>query len=547
MDVPRPLFSESSQNDAVNSVNPSTTPSLVESAASYLSQSRMSLMSPRAEEKITAIACIANRLLFADGFQREILEAMRLVHMDLRATLAQSVTPQTVKAIEHQSNIVGSILTQWTRKHQAFSEELESLNFQNTANTPQEALTLKAKVLRIPEINGCELNFAAAQRLQKFFVEWVMSPFLATGPTTHDLPHFVAAAKQIQTCFDKVRDRFEDAAFSAEQLSRDTVKAWQNVARMRAEVEEKNSLQQEKYQDKSNRSKRGFKSFFSKLKGHSKKDSEDITSGSEDDLQKVLPAPHLDLGLQEAGKCPHLAVFPPAPLSVLESQQKDLQRHHEHLRRLSQLSRPETIRVVSNSSQIRSPKSDEHRRDVPPILESPRRPTASQPEHAAKFIPYSTSKENCRHDHEAEKNSHGSVPHRKQIVDERIDPTFTELSELTQLETEILEASVPDHASQPESDEDPEAAKSWWRERALQDLEAGVTGDADIQGHEKASEDLTEEERTRRKGKAMAKALAMLEGEAGGHTEENGGGPITYDFSRLSFRPDQTERFGRQL
>ncbi|KAK7515215.1 uncharacterized protein IWZ02DRAFT_435674 [Phyllosticta citriasiana] len=546
MDVPRPLFSESSQNDAVNSVDSSTTPSLAESAASSLLQSRMSLMSPRAEERITAIACIANRLLFADGFQREILEAIRLVHMDLRATLAQGVTPQTVKAIEHQSTIVGSILTQWTRKHQAFSEELESLNFKNTANTPQEALTFKAKVLRIPEINGCELNFAAAQRLQKFFVEWVISPFLATGPTTHDLPHFVAAAKQIQTCFDKVRDRFEDAAFSAEQLSRDTVKAWQNVARMRAEVEEGNSLQQGRNQDKSNRSKHGFKSFFSKLKGHSKKDSEYITNGSGEDLQKVLPASHLDLGLEEAGKRPHLAVFPPAPLSVLESQQKDLQRHHEHLRRLSQLSRPETIRV-SNSSQIRSSKLDEHRRDIPPILESPRRPTASQPEHAAKFIPYSTSKENCRHDHEVEKNSHGSVPHRKQIVDERIDPTFTELPELTQLETEILEASVPDHASQPESEEDPEAAKSWWRERALQDLEAGVTGDADFQAHEKASEDLTEVERTRRKGKAMAKALAMLEGESGGHAEENGGGPITYDFSRLSFRPDQTERFGRKL
>ncbi|KAK8169386.1 hypothetical protein IWX90DRAFT_485342 [Phyllosticta citrichinensis] len=529
-------------------------PSLAESSFNSLLLDRMSLQSPRAEGKMSAIASLANRLLFTDGFQQEIIRALRLVHVELRVTLAQGVRPENINKIQRHSAAVSDILALWTRSNQNISGEVVSVSIKNLPTTLQEAVPFKEKMLRLPTINGCELNFAAAHRLHIYFVDCVASPFQSTRGLMHDLPRIAAAAQSIQSCFHMVQDRFEDVAFSAEQLSRDTVKAWQHVAQIRAEIEaEEDKRRQEEKEDKSSRSKRPFKSLFSKFRGHAKKDSDDTTKASEDDHNSDLPNPRLSLGLLEAGKRPRLAVFPPAPLHVLEQQQKDVLRHHENVRRQSQLSQRETIRVVSNQSQARLPESHESKHDSHAVLQSPRQTEARQPAYEPTVNRDSTNEENGRRDQECYKDDHESVPNRKRIVDQRLESEADqdgELEELSQLEQEILEASVPDHLSQPDSNEDPEAARSWWRKRALQALETG--GDVGEQGGDSAGEEedqeeeLTEEELAKRREEAKAKALAMLEGE-GDDQGGNDAGPVAYDFSKLSFGPDEMERLGRQL
>ncbi|KAK7533808.1 uncharacterized protein J3D65DRAFT_678826 [Phyllosticta citribraziliensis] len=458
--------------------------------------------------------------------------------------LAQGARPETVNKIQHHSAAVTDILALWTRSNQNISGDLVSINVKNLPSTLQEAVPFKEKMLRLPTINGCELNFAAAQRLHVYFVDCVASPFQSTRESMHDLPRIAAAAQSIQSCFHMVQDRFEDVAFSAEQLSRDTVKAWQDVSKISAGIEaEEERRRQEEKEDKSSRSKRPFKSLINKFKGNAKKDSDATTKTDEDDNKLDLPNPRLSLGLSEAGKRPRLAVFPPAPLPVLEQQQREVARHHENVRRQSQLSQAETIRIVSNSSQRPTLSSNEVRHDSGPVFESPRRTATKQPDYEQTSNPQSTSEESLSyHDHDS--NNHESVPNRKQIIDQRFEDDDGEVEELTQLEQEILEASVPDHSSQPDSNEDPEAAQSWWRKRALQDLEAGRDGEegGDSAEEEDQEEELTEEEVVKRRELAKAKALALLEGNDG---QDGGAGNL--DFSKLSFGPDEMERLGRQL
>ncbi|KAK8170911.1 hypothetical protein BKA80DRAFT_250685 [Phyllosticta citrichinensis] len=270
METPRPTSSVNSRDEDDIPFSPSAQTPPTKSGAIHQLQS---------------VIQTVNRLLWADGFQADILEAIQTLDR-MRSSLQGGITKETLQHIETLSKKVVNILTAWTRRNQRISVDARLMKVAK-APTGKD---------RMPG------HIEAAQSLQSFFVNNIAGNHLAPEEPLHG--HLIA-----------VGGRLDDAVFSAEQASID-------AAALRKEMSERSlrvsscSGQQEKHNKKGKQNKRKFtlKGLFSKGRG---KSNDDITDGVPETVQSD---DRFELWREDDALSP-LSALPPACLVQPKAQE----------------------------------------------------------------------------------------------------------------------------------------------------------------------------------------------------------------------------------
>lgn len=147
MDIANPASSIHSRNENGDRVTSSAIAptvrkdslELVPSPDTSSQEIRMTLSNRLDDEAIRWAAQAANRLLFYNGLQTDIVEVSRLLHVEMRAVLSNGPVTDAERSLQHLADILGEILVRWESQNQSYTAEIASLDFRSPPKTPEKA------------------------------------------------------------------------------------------------------------------------------------------------------------------------------------------------------------------------------------------------------------------------------------------------------------------------------------------------------------------------------------------------------------------------
>lgn len=72
----------------------------------------------------------ASRLLFSDGFQQQIIDAIHVIHSQLRPTLRLEGTDETMRSIDASCNLLMKTLTGWSQRQRSLCDSISRVNLE---------------------------------------------------------------------------------------------------------------------------------------------------------------------------------------------------------------------------------------------------------------------------------------------------------------------------------------------------------------------------------------------------------------------------------
>ncbi|KAK8200211.1 uncharacterized protein BKA78DRAFT_291744 [Phyllosticta capitalensis] len=423
MDIANPASSIHSRNENGDRVTSSAIAptvrkdslELVPSPDTSSQEIRMTLSNRLDDEAIRWAAQAANRLLFYNGLQTDIVEVSRLLHVEMRAVLSNGPVTDAERSLQHLADILGEILVRWESQNQSYPAEIASLDFRSPPKTPEKASGFSATLRSLPVKAGCELNLKAAQNLQEYFISCVVLPFATMSAKEDSLPHDASRATAIRSFLLIVRRHLNSVVSSAERLYHTASQAWEQVYELRERIAtaEANEDTGKIPDDIQRHAKHRLQAMLDRLKGRKKgkagaekKSSSAVDTVNYSTSDPIVPMLRLFPGITQAGKRPRLAALPPAPLNELEKQQADIKRYHGITRLKKQQDDERTNKEesslagnYSSTHEIdQSPETSVFERDKRYVLDTPEGPRQKN-----SFLPraFGTSKHDSKLDQES--------------------------------------------------------------------------------------------------------------------------------------------------
>ncbi|KAK8258228.1 hypothetical protein IWZ00DRAFT_485238 [Phyllosticta capitalensis] len=202
----------------------------------------------RAEWRYQSTLVAANRLIWDDGFQHNIIKAVRTLHIELRPILRADAAETTSKKTKDLCNVIGESLDEWSRRNRMLCDDIYTLDFNalreasqiDGGDCTQRILSLK-HIIRtmieksshvfaystLPSISGCEANLVAISFFQQYFSEDVDFFFTPNSSSVEDLYYLVPAERQTRACLLQLRDSFHGCKATAKWLLDDGTSVWQ--------------------------------------------------------------------------------------------------------------------------------------------------------------------------------------------------------------------------------------------------------------------------------------------------------------------------------
>ncbi|KAK8220534.1 hypothetical protein IWZ01DRAFT_477492 [Phyllosticta capitalensis] len=387
----------------------------------------------------------ASRLLFSDGFQQQIIDAIHAIHSQLRPTLRLEGTDETMRSIDASCNLLMKTLTGWSQRQRSLCDSisrvnLEALRYVLPANfeTHTEVMDELRTIFRsLRTVSGCEVNFRTISLIKDYFSVDIGFFFVPIATTHHDVQHLSPADRQARVCFQRLGDAIHEAKATAHWLLDDVTEIWEefskpttipglqmadtrcisNVPQIAVKGSQEIETQPEKMPRKRlDKAKQKLGTIFSHFKKVDKQMSRDHNT------LPVISAPsnvvHTS-GFTKPGASPFLDTLPEAPLSDLELWQIGAQQRHSTMKQSPQ-----------KNSEIGAAFETTIRHKVLGLPD---------------FIKNQDHMSNSTHDDK--RDSH---------------------SEATRTDSVI--GTTWEHD---DGETDPEAIQSFWRHRALEDLERG--------------------------------------------------------------------------
>ncbi|KAK7533809.1 uncharacterized protein J3D65DRAFT_669543 [Phyllosticta citribraziliensis] len=449
MEAPRPTSSVYSRDEDGNSISPAE-------------QFQVQPVSSVADQLLQSVVRTVKRLLWADGFQAQILEVIEALNQ-MHGLLRNGLIEETLQKIESLSKKVVDILTAWTRRNQRISVDARLMREANISAVSQ--LDPNTRIQPLPTITGCEVNVEAIQGMRSFFVDSVVNLCSAAKHAGHGSAHSTPTEIRVINCLLATRDRLEDVAFSTEQASKDVAASWKAISERSLYLASRASQEVNKRaKEKQRIGKFTFKNLFSKRNSRKDdivQDDSGRKANTDSPAKASESAPHdaaqrrYPPGMFYADAFSPLSALPPTSLVNLEAQ-------HETTQQAVPEERHDSVSVASHNGEHHSVNLGR-----PGVLS------------------------------ELERN---------------INRVFVQRLEAKRAES-------------------PEASgtRSWWRERALQDLEGQEPDedseweweDCEEEEEEEGGEESSEEEAAEKKARDVAEALEMLEA-LGGVANEGG-------------------------
>ncbi|KAK8170913.1 hypothetical protein BKA80DRAFT_305772 [Phyllosticta citrichinensis] len=454
-----------------------------------------------------AVLQSANRLLWPEMFQSELVQAARLLHFDLRPKLQRKATVEIADKFEYYADILVKVLACWHRRNQLLAIKLgltiDDIPITARIGEEERREIFEAKAKTLPTLEGCEVNLLTALAFQSYFEACI--PFKTTAKQRASSSQ---AEKQVCDCLASIRDHVNNVTLSAERLRNDAAAPWSRLSQTQASnassitlstvVESKGALAK-------SRSTQALRKVRRMLSRASLKTSEqdlprkESSSNLRDTFQRMsrfVSQTSLSIDPRRPSSTPvqsglvqGLSALPPASLVELEKKQVDIRV--AFLRASDHGQRGDGRMEVNGFGQ-------ERQYYFHAQAEQKEDDRTSTPE------PQSTS-----HSHR-----HRAVNHSNTLIS-------SSNNKLTALNRNIPQVYTTTPPPEPSCIADPETQKVWWRGQAFEVLEGRSSSHVEGQvaehtakreHEEEKGEDSTAEQLNTLKAEARALALSVLEG-----------------------------------
>ncbi|KAK8169383.1 hypothetical protein IWX90DRAFT_485339 [Phyllosticta citrichinensis] len=331
-----------------------------------------SIFDTRADMRIGAAITAANRLLWAGGFQRSIIEAVWMLHCDLRPVLRVGGRSSTIGKIDYCSNLLIRTLGTWAGRNRALSEDISKVNLGTLRAIAQASsegcnhaiFELKKIMPTLPSIGGCAQNVATISAFQFYYAEEVDFNYMPAASTPEEVRHLVPAERLMRTLLLQLRDGFNEVKATAKVLLDDATSVWQEfgsqamgpkfpfelipinhpaVTSQSPNPEHQAEASVERKRDKA---KKKLGAIF---KGKGKEKGED-ESTSPMQISAPFNAQHL-VGLTKPGTHPALDCLPTLSLDELQARQKQIDQQFASSRQDSGAGREEQQQAPTRRQQ----------------------------------------------------------------------------------------------------------------------------------------------------------------------------------------------------
>ncbi|KAK7524815.1 hypothetical protein IWZ03DRAFT_356990 [Phyllosticta citriasiana] len=307
-----------------------------------------SIFDQRTERRFEASLTSANRLLCAGGFQKRIIEAVWVLHVELRPVLRVGGRESTIAKIDYCCNLLIKTLGTWAGRNRALSDDISKVNLdtlRQISQTSSEGCShaireLKKAIPTFPSIAGCAQNVATISMFQLYFAEEIDFNFTPAGSTPEKISHLFPAERHMRTLLLRLRDCFNEAKATAKVLLDDGTAVWQEFGNNNA-MGPRMALDSPRLPtvpsprpspDKDLRTEHGaerkrdkaIKKLGALFKGKGKEKEEEEKPSSMK-ISAPFNAQHL-VGLTKPGTNPSLDALPAAPLRTLQERQKEIQQ-----------------------------------------------------------------------------------------------------------------------------------------------------------------------------------------------------------------------------
>ncbi|KAK7564363.1 hypothetical protein IWX91DRAFT_320793 [Phyllosticta citricarpa] len=492
-----------------------------------------------ANDMIQSAMSAANRLLWADDFQIDIIEAIKILDQ-MQGLLQVALNGDIDTQLEVLGKKVTGILTAWTRRNQRISVDARLWKVADVSDASQRDPKTRIEAARpLPTVIGCQVNVETAQGIQTFFVNCVTC--------LRDTRYYTSTDIRVNECLVAIRYRLEDVVFSAEQASKDTDTAHKTLSETSfTEASRNNELSKNNTKGKHQKGKLTFKSLFSTRSGK----KHDVSTGNSEAQGMVKQSVQISEGLSNNpnwtirllrllvvdNALPILSALPRVSLGELEAQQHEGNQNfatvnHQNEQVCSGEVPNVTLGNQNHPETFEIPKVDycDEPRELEPVHESR---NVCQTSTDAK-IPRETRQDSMM---AGPSENHQSIDLGRPGV-------------LSLLERELRQEFVRRIKAERPKPVEISRSRSWWRERALAALE-GQEQEHKDEWEDCKEEDWTEEDLAAKRVRDAAKALEMLEGVSSSEAGSKrlvGGVEEDQDSLRFSFQPDEMEWLGRDL
>ncbi|KAK7533811.1 uncharacterized protein J3D65DRAFT_457261 [Phyllosticta citribraziliensis] len=303
-----------------------------------------SIFDTRADMRIGAAITAANRLLWAGGFQRSIIQAVWVLHCDLRPVLRVGGRSSTIAKIDYCCNLLLRTLGTWAGRNRALSEDVSKVNLDTLSAISQASsegcnhaiFELKKIMPTLPSIAGCAQNVATISAFQLYYAEEVDFNFMPSASTPEEVRHLVPAERHMRTLLLQLRDGFNEVKATAKVLLDDATSVWQEFGSQAmgpkfafdlipinqpAAVSSSPDPESQTEAGTERKRDKAIKKIGAIFKGKGKAKSEEEDSP----LQISAPFnPQHVMGLTKPGEHPALDALPPASLDELQARQKEI-------------------------------------------------------------------------------------------------------------------------------------------------------------------------------------------------------------------------------
>ncbi|KAK7524817.1 hypothetical protein IWZ03DRAFT_356992 [Phyllosticta citriasiana] len=471
-----------------------------------------------ANDMIQSAMSAANRLLWADDFQTDIIEAIKILDQ-MQGLLQVALNGDIDPELEVLGKKVTGILTAWTRRNQRISVDARLWKVAGVSDASQR--DPKTRIEPLPTVIGCQVNVETAQGLQTFFVNCVTC--------LRDTRYYTSTDIRVNECLVAIRDRLVDVVFSAEQASKDTDTARKTLSETSfTEASRNNEQSKNNMKGKHQKVKLTFEGLFSTRSGK----KHDASTGNSEAQGMVKQS----VQISEDNAPPILSALPRVALGELEAQQ------HEGNQTFAAINH-QNEQVCSGEVPNVTFGNQNH----PETFEIPK-------------VDYGDEAQELKPFHES-RNVYQTSTDAKIARETRQDSMMAGPSEnhqsidlgrpgvLSQLERELRREFVRRIKAERPKSVELSRSRSWWRERALAALE-GQEQEHKDEWEDCEEEDWTEEDLAAKRVRDAAKALEILEGVSSSEAGSErlvGGVEEDQDSLRFSFQPDEMEWLGRDL
>ncbi|KAK7533807.1 uncharacterized protein J3D65DRAFT_678825 [Phyllosticta citribraziliensis] len=180
-----------------------------------------------------AVLQSANRLLWPDMFQAELVRAARLLHFDLRPKLQRKATVEIADKFECYADILVKILASWHRRNRLLAIKLgltiDDIPMTARIGEEERREIFEAKAKTLPTLEGCEVNLLTALAFQSCFAACIAFKTAAKQRAPSS-----PAEKQMIDCLASIRDHVNNVTLSAEHLRNDAAAPWSRLSQTQA-------------------------------------------------------------------------------------------------------------------------------------------------------------------------------------------------------------------------------------------------------------------------------------------------------------------------